>query len=133
MPAAQDVQRRQLAGLLDAQPGLQQQLQQRPVPERVDLLALRDPRAGPAASCGLGVLPAPRGERAELRNLALEVEDRGDLALRLAATGLLKADADEVVALQRHRRRRPLRETASRPRSAHVQMSAKKQRTLISH
>jgi hypothetical protein len=39
--ALEDVQRGQLAGLLDPQAGLDEQLQQRPVPERVALGALR--------------------------------------------------------------------------------------------
>jgi hypothetical protein len=57
-----------------------------------------------------GVLPAASGERAQLGDLALEVDDRGGLALGLPAPSLLKADADEVMALQRDRRWRQRRE-----------------------
>jgi hypothetical protein len=106
LAALEDVERRQLAGLLDPKPGLQQQLEQRPVPERVNLARPRQRVARRGRERPLGVLPAPQRQRADGRHGALEVEHGGRLAAGLSAAGLLEPDADEVVALERHRRRR---------------------------
>jgi hypothetical protein len=67
--ALEHVQRRQLAGLLDPQPRLQQQLEQRPVPEAVELDALRRPVIGCRVEYGGGVLPAAGGQGAQLGHL----------------------------------------------------------------
>src|SRR5215217_2687666 len=66
--------------------------------------------SGAVPSAAVGVLPAAGGQGPQLGHLALEVKDRGCLALGLPPARLLKADADEVVTLQRHGRRRPPRE-----------------------
>jgi hypothetical protein len=83
LAALEDVPRRELAGVLDPQPRLQDQLEQLPVPEGVDLAR---PRRRIVRSVGerlLGVLPGPQGQRSDPRDRAIEVEHRGLLAAGL--------------------------------------------------
>jgi hypothetical protein len=106
LTALEHVEGGELAGLLDAQPGLQQQLQQRPVPERFDLAGTRRRVVRACANCALGVLPVAQCQRPDRRHGPLEVEHGGLLAADLPAPRLVEPDADEVATLQRHRRRR---------------------------
>jgi hypothetical protein len=68
----------------------------------------------------LGTSPALGGQRADTGHLALEAKDRRQLAPGLAPAGLLKAPVAQVVAFQRHpRRREPNKRRAllARPRA----------------
>ena len=105
MAAAQHVERGQLTGLLDPQPALQQQLEHGPVPERLRLSDPPRPGVRRDRERLLGVVPAADRERAQLRDLPLEIDHLlGGLRLR-AAPDLLEPYVPEVVTLERHRRR----------------------------
>ena len=118
--AFEDIERREFAGLFDAEAALHEQLDQRPIPKRRRFGGRRASVARLKLQRHSGRLPVLQRTRSNRRHFTFEVEDRRrDPCLRPCA-GFLEADAHQVAAHQRDDARRVWRKRRvrlSRPRA----------------
>jgi hypothetical protein len=98
----EDVEGGQLACFLHSQAAGQQQLQQCPVPERGDHGYLGGAVAGTIGDGLLRLVPTAQRERANVGDLALQVQHQAGGVGFAALAGLLEPDVKQVVAGQWH-------------------------------